>query len=85
MRADRRSFWLFALGGLFNLLASYLLWSAFLIGDVSTVLPMSRFYPPFLILFSFFLLRKFERLSGRLLLATGGIVAGGVLVTAFRA
>ncbi|MEE9274168.1 MAG: EamA family transporter [bacterium] len=85
VRASRRSFWLFALGGVFNLFASYLLWSAFLIGDISTVLPMSRFYPLFLIFFSFFLLREFERLSGRLLLATGCIVAGGVLVAAFRA
>ncbi len=83
IQAEGWSFRLFLVAGFLNLFGAILYWSALVIGDVSVILPISRLYPLFVVILSALFLGKLERITARLVLAAGLIVAGGVLVTAF--
>ncbi|MDA1000605.1 MAG: DMT family transporter [bacterium] len=71
----------FALAGLFNLFAASLYWNALMIGQISSVLPLSRLYPLWVVIFSAVFLGGLERITLRVVLAALLVVAGGVLIT----
>ena len=75
--------WLLIAGGC-SCVSSILLWNAILIGSVSTTLPLSRMAPFWVLLISYFFLGQIERITWRDVMATVLVVAGGVLITAFR-
>lgn len=68
----------------FNIIAAFLMWTAFVAGMVSSVLPLSRMTPLWVILFSFLFLGKIERVVLRTVAAACLVVAGGVMLTLFR-
>ncbi len=84
VRATRQGLLWFALAAGINVLAAALFWTALMVGDVSTVLPLSRLYPLFVVFLSYFLLGKMERITGRIVLAAVLVMTGGVLIFAFR-
>ncbi|MCY4382077.1 MAG: EamA family transporter [Nitrospinae bacterium] len=67
----------------FNIIAAFLMWTAFVAGMVSSVLPLSRMTPLWVILFSFLFLGKIERVAARTVLAACLVVSGGVMITLF--
>jgi len=71
----------FCLGGIFNLAAAICFMTALTFGNVSSILPISRLTPLWVLLFSSIFLRRLERVTIILCLAVGLVVAGGVLVT----
>ncbi|MCY3824130.1 MAG: EamA family transporter [Nitrospinae bacterium] len=68
----------------FNIIAAFLMWTAFVAGMVSSVLPLSRMTPLWVILFSFLFLGKIERVVLKTVVAACLVVAGGVMITLFR-
>ena len=54
------------------------------IAPVSTVLPLSRLVPLWVVLWTYLFLGGLERITPRIVLAAGMVVAGGVLITAFK-
>ena len=84
VRATRQGLLWFALTAGFNVLAAALFWTALMVGNVSTVLPLSRFYPLFVVLLSYLFLGRMERITGRIVLAAVLVVTGGVLIVVFR-
>ena len=81
---DRRALAWFLGGAVFNALASACIWSAFLYGEISKVLPLSRLTPVWVVAWSWLFLGRLERITWRVVLAAALVVGGGVLVTAFR-
>jgi uncharacterized membrane protein len=67
-----------------NIIASTTIWTALSVGNVSVVIPLSRIVPLWVMFWSYFFLGQLERLTRRVVLAAARIVAGGVLITAFR-
>ncbi len=84
IRAKKETVALLLLGAPFNVIAAFLMWTAFVTGMMSTVLPLSRTTPLWVILFSLLFLGKFERVGARTALAACLVVAGGVMITLFR-
>ncbi|MFQ6111941.1 MAG: DMT family transporter [Nitrospinota bacterium] len=84
IRADRRALLWVALAGVFNFLTAIMYYTALAVGDVSTVLPLSRLTPLWVVLISYLFLGRIERITERIVLAAALVVAGGVLITAFR-
>ncbi len=82
IRANRKSWTLFALAALFNLAASGFLWSAFSVGDITITLPLSRITPLWVVFLSVFFLKDIEKVTLRILSAATLVVLGGVLITA---
>jgi len=78
---DKRSFKLFTIAALFNLAASGFLWTAFSLGDLTIVLPLSRITPLWVVILSIFFLKKQEKVTIKTFAAAILIVAGGILVT----
>ncbi len=70
--------------GLIGVCSSYMLWTAFTLSSVSTVLPLSRIAPIWVLILSYFFLGKLETINYKTVLATICVVIGGVLITAFR-
>ncbi len=68
----------------FNIVAAFLMWTAFVTGMVSSVLPLSRMTPLWVILLGFLFLRKIERVAAKTVLAACLVVAGGVMITLLR-
>ncbi len=75
--------WLFA-AGLFSTASSFLLWTAVMVGDISTTMPLSRTAPILILVLSYFFLGKMEPITRRMVFGTIIIVIGGVLITALR-
>jgi uncharacterized membrane protein len=84
IQAQPHAFSLFVLAGVFNLFGSIFFWVALVVGEVSVMLPISRLYPLWVVILSALFLGNLERITLRLVMAAGLIVAGGVLVTALR-
>jgi drug/metabolite transporter (DMT)-like permease len=82
VRATRQGLLWFTLAAGFNVLAAALFWTALMVGDVSTVLPLSRLYPLFVVFLSYFFLGKMERITGRIVLSAVLVMTGGVLIVA---
>ncbi len=82
--ADGRAMGSFAAAAAFNLVASSFMWTAVLMGEVTIILPLSRLTPLWVVLLSYFFLGDLERITWPVALAALAVVAGGVLITAFR-
>ena len=70
--------------GAIGICSSFMLWTAFTMASVSTALPLSRIAPIWVLILSYFFLGKLETINRKTVLATICVVAGGVLITAFR-
>lgn len=70
--------------GAIGICSSFMLWTAFTMASVSTALPLSRIAPIWVLILSYFFLGKLETINRKTVLATVCVVAGGVLITAFR-
>ncbi len=81
IHAPRRSLAWFALGGVFNLSAAICFMTALTFGEVSSILPVSRLTPLWVVLLSAVFLRRLERLTWLIALAAAMVVAGGVMIT----
>lgn len=84
IRADARALGCLLAGAAFNVAAAFLMWTAFVAGMVSSVLPLSRMTPLWVVAFSFLFLGNIERVSARTALAACLVVAGGALIAWFR-
>ena len=84
IKGDKRGFIWVGGAGLIGICSSYMLWTAFTITSVSTALPLSRIAPIWVLILSYFFLGKLETINRKTVLATICVVAGGVLITAFR-
>ena len=81
---DRAGFlWIFA-AGLFSAGSSFLLWTAIMVGNVSTTMPLSRTAPILILILSYFFLGKLEAITRRMVVGTLFVVMGGALIMAFR-
>lgn len=76
-------FWLLT-AAMFSAGSSFLLWTAILIGDVSTTIPLSRTAPIYILILSYFFLKTMETITKKMVLGTLLVVIGGVLITALR-
>lgn len=81
LRANRRSVAWFVLGGLFNLSAAICFMTALTIGNVSSIIPITRLTPLWVVLLSPIFLRQLERFTWLLFFASLLVVSGGVLIT----
>jgi len=81
---NSHTFKLFWKTGLCDSIGFLLLFYAFEYGDVTMVTPLLQVQPLFILLLSYFYLRKIETLSKKLVLGTILIVLGIVLATAFK-
>jgi len=84
IRGKRRGFMWVGGAGAIGICSSYMLWTAFTMASVSTALPLSRIAPIWVLILSYFFLGKLETINRKTVLATICVVAGGVLITAFR-
>ncbi len=81
IRATRKSLLLFIFGGVFNLIAAICFMTALTFGNLSSILPVSRLTPLWVVLFSPLILGKLERLTWLLFFAALLVVTGGILIT----
>ena len=58
--------------------------TAMTIAPVSTVMPLSRLVPLWVVLWTYFFLGGLERITSRIVAAAMMVVAGGVFITAFK-
>ena len=84
LEADARAVRLFLGAGITTTAAAIMFWTAMTIAPVSTVLPLSRLVPLWVVLWSYFFLGGLERITSRIVAAALMVVAGGVLITAFK-
>jgi drug/metabolite transporter (DMT)-like permease len=84
IQADRKAIWSFFLGAPANIIAAFSMWTALSRGLVSSVLPLSRMTPLWVLLLSYLFLGRYERIRPRTAIAAFLVVAGGVLITVFR-
>ena len=81
---DARAVRWFLGAGITTTLAAIMFWTAMSIAPVSTVLPLSRLVPLWVILWTYLFLGGLERITSRIVVAAGMVVAGGVMITAFK-
>lgn len=74
----------FTLAAFFNMVASILLWVALAIGNVSTVIPLSRLVPLWVVLWTFLFLRDVEQINVKVVTAAALVVLGGILITSYK-
>ncbi len=84
IRGEKRGLIWVGGAGIIGISSSYMLWTAFTMASVSTALPLSRIAPIWVLILSYFFLGKLETINRKTVLATFCVVAGGVLITAFR-
>ena len=84
IRADGRAMRFFLVAAAANTLGACGFWWVLTFADVSLVIPLSRLVPLWVVVLSYFFLGHLERLSWRVVLSAGLVVAGGVLVSAFQ-
>lgn len=84
IQADRRALGFLLVAAFANTLAAAGFWVALTFADVSLVLPLSRLVPLWVVVLSYFFLGHLERLTWRVAFSAALVVAGGVLVSAFR-
>ncbi|MBT3353224.1 MAG: DMT family transporter [Nitrospinaceae bacterium] len=81
---NRAGFLWIVTAGLFSSGSSFFLWTAIMLGDVSTTMPLSRTAPIYILILSYFFLKKMEFITRRMVIGTLLVVIGGVLITALR-
>ena len=79
--APYKSIVCFVIGGIFNLMAAFCFMNALTFGDVTLILPMSRFTPLWVVLFSSIFLRKIEKINFMIVFAAITVVCGGLLIS----
>ena len=84
LKADARAVRWFLFAALTTTAAAAMFWTAMSVAPVSTVLPLSRLVPLWVVLWTYLFLGSLERITSRLLLAALMVVAGGALITAFK-
>ncbi len=84
LRADARAVRWFVFAGTTTTAAAVMFWTAMSVAPVSTVLPLSRLVPLWVVLWTYLFLGGLERVTWRIVFAASMVVAGGVLITAFR-
>ncbi len=83
LQADARAIRWFLFAALTTTAAAAMFWTAMSIAPVSTVLPLSRLVPLWVILWTYLFLRNLERINSRIVMAALMVVCGGVLITVF--
>jgi uncharacterized membrane protein len=83
IQASPKSLGFFALAGVTNMVGAILFWSALVGGKVSTILPVSRLYPLWVLILSAVFLGRAEDISIRAVLSGVMVVFGGVLITIY--
>ncbi len=84
IRGNMATFRTLLVGVPFNVIAGFLMWTALVTGMVSSVLPLSRMTPLWVVLFSLLFLGKIERVAPKTAVSACLVVAGGVMITMFR-
>ena len=84
MKADARAIRWFLFAALTTTAAAVMFWTAMSIAPVSTVLPLSRLVPLWVVLWTYLFLGSLERITSRVFMAALMVVGGGVLITAFK-
>ncbi|MBT3349756.1 MAG: DMT family transporter [Nitrospinaceae bacterium] len=84
IQANSRSFGFFVLAGVMNMVGAIIYWSALVAGSVSTILPISRLYPLWVLVLGALFLGRMEKISIRVVLAGVIVVFGGVLITIYQ-
>jgi uncharacterized membrane protein len=84
IQASPKSLGFFALAGVTNMVGAILFWSALVGGKVSTILPVSRLYPLWVLILSAVFLGRAEDISIRAVLSGVMVVFGGVLITIYQ-
>jgi len=67
-----------------NMVGAIIYWSALVAGSVSTILPISRLYPLWVLVLGALFLGRMEKISIRVVLAGVIVVFGGVLITIYQ-
>lgn len=83
-RWERRPSLMVIAGGAINAASAVAYWRAIQIGDVASVIPITRLSLLFVLLFSWVLFRRQERLTGRVLAGAALALAGALAITAVR-
>ena len=83
LQADRRAWAWFLFASCTNTAAAIMFWTAMSIAPVSTVLPLSRLVPLWVVLWTYLFLGRLERITLRIVCAAGMVVLGGGLITMF--
>jgi drug/metabolite transporter (DMT)-like permease len=78
------TFKLFWKAGVCNAIGWLFMFYAIQYGDVTVVTPLLQIQPLFILIFTYFYLKKLETLSKQLVLGTVIIVLGVILITAFK-
>ncbi len=84
LKADARAIRWFLFAALTTTAAAVMFWTAMSIAPVSTVLPLSRLVPLWVVLWTYLFLGSLERITSRVFMAALMVVGGGVLITAFK-
>jgi drug/metabolite transporter, DME family len=79
----RRGLTLLALSGLFEGVAYLAMWQALMLGSVSVVSPLVNSHAMFTVILAWLFLRDLERVTWRIAVATGLVVAGVALVIGY--
>ncbi len=81
---NRAGFLWLLTAAMFSAASSFFLWTAIMIGDVSTTIPLSRTAPIYILILSYFFLKKMESITTKMVMGTILVVIGGILITALR-
>jgi uncharacterized membrane protein len=81
---DRGAGGLVFAGAFLNGLGSVLYWLAIQKGDIVSIIPISRISLVLVLVFSWFLFRKQEQMTGRMLFGGALSLAGAIVITGWR-
>jgi len=81
IHAPLKSLAWYLLGGLFNFSAAICFMTALTFGKLSSILPVSRLTPLWVVLLSYIFLRKIDRITGLIIMAAALVVVGGVIIS----
>ena len=83
-KTEKLGYQLFAIAAFFNIFASIFMWHSMHKGDISVIIPVSRLNTLWVLILSFFFLKKVETLTLRVVLGALIVLVGGMLVIIFR-
>lgn len=81
IHAPLKSLAWYLLGGIFNITAAICFMTALTFGKLSSILPVSRLTPLWVVFFSYIFLRKIERITWLIIMAAALVVVGGVMIS----
>ncbi|MED5579545.1 MAG: GRP family sugar transporter [Nitrospinota bacterium] len=83
-KTEKLGFQFFAIAAFFNVFASIFMWHSMHKGDISVIIPVSRLNTLWVLILSFFFLKKVETLSLRIVIGALIVLIGGMLVIVYR-